>query len=95
VLVNLQRIARRAGLHHPDSPHPEDKTTVKALRHFFTYWFNESGLSKDYVAELRGDQRTESQDVYYEIRTRRLIEEYQKYAPVLDIKKIKTDKLKC
>ena len=93
VLVNPQRIAGRCGLHKPDSPYSEDKTTVKALRHFFTYWFLEAGMKKDYVDEIRGDKRTASRDDYYEIRTRRLIEEYRKYVPRLNIKIRRTNKL--
>ena len=93
VLINLQRIAERCGLHKPDSPRSEDKTTVKALRHFFTYWFSETEINPQYIDELRGDKRAESRADYIEIRTKRLIEEYRKYAPVLNIKIRKTNKL--
>ncbi|WP_338102876.1 hypothetical protein [Methanolapillus millepedarum] len=48
-------------------------------------------MNPDYVAELRGDRRENSQDDYYEIKTRRLIEEYNKHAPLLNIEIRKTD----
>ena len=50
-------------------------------------------MKKDYVDEIRGDKRIASRDEYYEIRMRRLIEEYRKYVPHLNIKIRKTNKL--
>jgi Site-specific recombinase XerD len=93
VLVNIQRIAARCGLHDPDSPRTEDQINVKSFRYFFTYYFTESGMDKDFVDELRGDKRTASRDEYHDIRTNRLIFVYRSHAPHLNIKIRKTNKL--
>lgn len=50
-------------------------------------------MDKDFVDEIRGDKRTASRDEYHDIRTNRLISEYRKYAPHLNIKIRKTNKL--
>lgn len=80
IRLNLQRLGRKCGL-HKDFGRSDERLIVHGFRHTFTTLFKEAGMSADFIAEARGDRRQLSQDAYYRITSKRLREEYDKYAP--------------
>jgi integrase/recombinase XerD len=57
------KYAERLGLHDPDSLRLEDHFGPHCFRHWFTTYLLRNGMSREYVKELRGDQRSEAIDI--------------------------------
>jgi len=68
--------AERVGLHDPKSSRLEDKFTPHCCRHWFVTHLIRSGMSRDFVKELRGDVRREAIDIYNHIDRKELRESY-------------------
>jgi len=79
IRLNVQATAERLGFHNPDGKEYE-KFYPHCLRHFFTTLLMESGLSMEYVKELRGDLRTDLYG-YYHIPLGKLYIEYVECLP--------------
>ena len=85
VLGLVTKIAENVGLHHPSSPRMEDHFTPHSCRHWFTTHLIRSGMSRDFVKELRGDIRHEAIDIYNHIDKKELRESYLAHIPQLGI----------
>lgn len=59
----VTRHAERFGFHDPDSDSGEDHFSPQCFRHWFTTHLRRSGLSREFLRELRGDSRREAIDV--------------------------------
>jgi integrase/recombinase XerD len=79
------KAAERIGLHDPDSKRMEDHFSPHCCRHWFTTHLIRSGMSRDYVKELRGDARHEAIDIYNHIDKKELRESYLAHIPQLGI----------
>ena len=76
VLGLVTKIAENVGLHDPSSPRMEEHFTPHSCRHWFTTHLIRSGMSRDFVKELRGDIRHEAIDIYNHIDKKELRESY-------------------
>lgn len=83
VILNkrLKKYAEEAGIHDPESSDLEKRFTAHCFRHFFTTELLNSGMSRDYVKELRGDSRTETIDIYNHITPEELKRSYLEHIP--------------
>jgi len=77
--------ATRVGLHIPESKRQEERFTPHCCRHWFTTYLIRSGMSRDFVKELRGDVRNEAVDIYNHIDRKELRESYMAHIPQLGI----------
>ena len=77
--------AQRIGLHDPTSGKLEDRFTPRCCRHWFVTHLLRSGMSRDFVKELRGDTRGEAIDIYNHIDPKELRESYLAHIPQLGI----------
>jgi len=77
--------AARVGLHDANSSRLEDKFTPHCCRHWFVTHLIRSGMSRDFVKELRGDVRREAIDVYNHIDRKELRESYLAHIPQLGV----------
>lgn len=84
IRLNLQATAEKLGFHNPDGKEYE-KFYPHCLRHYFTALLMESGLSIEYVKELRGDLRADLYG-YYHIPIEKLYREYVECIPEFEIK---------
>jgi integrase/recombinase XerD len=81
----LTKIAENVGLHDPSSSRMEEHFTPHSCRHWFTTHLIRSGMSRDFVKELRGDIRQEAIDIYNHIDKKELRESYLAHIPQLGI----------
>ncbi|KXS44518.1 MAG: site-specific recombinase [Methanolobus sp. T82-4] len=72
------------GIHNPKG-HLHEKFTPHCLWVWFTTWLRRSGMSKDFIKELRGATRGEAMDIYDQISPDELKVAYMKHMPVLRI----------
>jgi integrase/recombinase XerD len=85
VLGLVTKIAKNVGLHDPSSPRMEEHFSPHNCRHWFTTHLIRSGMSRDFVKELRGDIRHEAIDIYNHIDKKELRESYLAHIPQLGI----------
>ncbi len=81
----VTRIAENVGLHNPSLPRMEERFSPHNCRHWFTTHLIRSGMSRDFVKELRGDIRHEAIDIYNHIDKKELRESYLAHIPQLGI----------
>ena len=81
----VTRVAEIVELHDPSSPRMEDRFTPHSCRHWFTTHLIRSGMSRDFVKELRGDIRHEAIDIYNHIDKKELRESYLAHIPQLGV----------
>ncbi len=81
----VTKIAESVGLHNPSSPRMEEHFSPHNCRHWFTTHLIRSGMSRDFVKELRGDIRHEAIDIYNHIDKKELRENYLARIPKLVI----------
>lgn len=81
----VTKIAENVGLHDPSSPRMEEHFSPHNCRHWFTTHLIRSGMSRDFVKELRGDIRHEAIDIYNHIDKKELRESYLAHIPQLGI----------
>jgi integrase/recombinase XerD len=81
----VKKHASRIGLHNPESKSLEDHFTPHCCRHWFTTHLIRSGMSRDFVKELRGDIRHEAIDIYNHIDKKELRESYLAHIPQFGI----------
>ena len=84
IRIKLRNIAIEMGIHRMDG-RLEERFSPHCLRHWFTTCLEDTEMKSVYIAELRGDQRTESKDRYHHISSKKLKEEYLKHIPILKI----------
>jgi len=85
-LINIvKKYAKRVGLHDSESKHLDDRFTPHCFRHWFTTELRKSGMSREYIKELRGDTRNETIDGYYHITNDELKEKYLEHIPKLGV----------
>ncbi|MCU4971159.1 tyrosine-type recombinase/integrase [Halobacteria archaeon AArc-m2/3/4] len=78
--------AERVGLHDPDSDDLEERFTPHCCRHWFTTHLRRSDMKREYIKELRGDNREQdSMDVYNHLDKEELKEAYLAHIPKLNI----------
>jgi len=77
--------AERVGLYDANSGKLEDKFTPHCCRHWFVTHLIRSGMSRDFVKELRGDVRGEAIDIYNHIDKKELRESYLAHIPQLGV----------
>lgn len=77
----LKKYAEMLGYHDPGSNELEKRFTAHCFRHFFTTQLLNSGMSRDYVKELRGDSRSDTIDIYHHITAKDLKREYLNHIP--------------
>jgi Site-specific recombinase XerD len=81
----VTKIAENVGLHNPSSSRMEEHFSPHNCRHWFTTHLIRSGMSRDFVKELRGDIRHEAIDIYNHIDKKELRESYLAHIPQLGI----------
>jgi len=79
------KYALRLGFHNPRSPRLEDRFSPHCFRHWFTTWLVRNGMRREYVKELRGDQRGEAIDIYHHIDREELRKAYLACIPKLGV----------
>lgn len=77
--------ATQLGIHDPDSDDSRERFTPHCFRHWFTTWLRREGMSREHLAELRGDVRDETVDYYVHIDKDELRREYLRCMPRLYI----------
>ncbi|MFB6255755.1 MAG: tyrosine-type recombinase/integrase [Haloplanus sp.] len=78
--------AESVGLHDPDSNELDDRFTPHCCRHWFTTHLRRSGMTREYIKELRGDEReVDSMETYNHIDRDELREAYLTHIPQLSI----------
>lgn len=77
--------AERAGLHDPEATDLQQRFTPHCTRHWFTTHLRRSGMTREYIKELRGDTRNEAIDEYNHIDEEELRESYLAHIPRLDV----------
>lgn len=77
--------ATRLGFHNSDSPRLEDHFGPHCFRHWFTTYLLRNGMPREYVKELRGDERKEAIDIYHHIDHEDMRKKYLAYIPKLGI----------
>ena len=80
----VTRYAQRCGFHNPDG-HLHEKFTPHCCRHWFTTYLRRSGMSREFIQELRGDSRDGTIDIYDHITPDELKAGYLKHIPQLDV----------
>ena len=81
----VTRHAERFGFHDPGSDCLEDHFSPHCFRHWFTTHLRRSGLSREFLKELRGDSRGEAIDIYDHIGLDELRQAYLAAMPRLGI----------
>jgi len=79
------KYAKRLGFHDSESPRLEDHFGPHCFRHWFTTWLLRNGMPREYVKELRGDERKEAIDLYHHIDREELRRTYLACIPKLGI----------
>ena len=77
--------AEKVGLHDPKSNRTESHLTPHCCRHWFTTHLIRSGMSRDFVKELRGDVRGDAIDIYIHIDRKELQDSYLAHIPQLGV----------
>lgn len=77
--------AEKFGIHNPEG-HVHEKFTPHCCRVWYTTHLRRSGMSKDFIKELRGDTRGEAIDIYDQIGADELKTAYMKHIPQLGTK---------
>lgn len=85
VYLAVTKPAERLGLSNPSSPRSEDQFSPHCCRHWFTTHLRRSGMTREFIQELRGDVRKEAIDIYDHIDKKELRESYLAYIPQLGI----------
>jgi len=80
----VTRYAKRCGFHNPDG-HLHEKFTPHCCRHWFTTHLRRSGMSREFIQELRGDSRDGTIDIYDHIAPDELKTAYFKHVPQFNI----------
>jgi integrase/recombinase XerD len=83
IKVIVEKHAARVGLHNPNSTRLEDQFTPHCCRHWNATHLSRSGMSRDFLKELRGDARSEAVDRYNHIDREALKESYLAHIPQL------------
>lgn len=78
----VTRYANRCGFHNPKG-HLHEKFTPHCCRHWFTTHLRRSGMSREFIQELRGDSRDGAIDIYDHITPDELKAGYLKHIPQL------------
>lgn len=81
----IEKAAERAGLHDPNSKHLEDRFSPHCCRHWFTTHLMRSGMQREYVQWLRGDEIKEAVDIYFHVDPKDVKESYLAHIPKLGI----------
>lgn len=81
----VTKYAEKVGLHKPDSNRIEDHFSPHNFRHWFTTHLIRNGMPREYVKELRGDQRRDAIDIYHHIDREELRKTYLACIPQLGI----------
>jgi len=81
----IVKYATRLGFHNSDSPRLEDHFGPHCFRHWFTTYLLRNGMPREYVKELRGDERKEAIDIYHHIDHEDMRKKYLVYIPKLGI----------
>jgi len=81
----VEKHAERIGLHDPQSDKLEERFTPHCCRHWFVTHLLRSGMSRDFVKELRGDTRGEAIDIYNHIDKKELRDSFLAHIPQLGI----------
>jgi len=77
--------ASRLGFHNASSDRLEDHFSPHCFRHWFTTHLRRSGMSREFIKELRGDSRGEAIDIYDHIDMDELRKAYISAIPRLGI----------
>ena len=77
----VMKRAEKVGLHDPKSNRTESRFTPHCCRHWFTTYLIRSGMSRDFVKELRGD----AIDIYIHIDRKELQDSYLAHIPQLGV----------
>ena len=77
--------ATRIGIHNPNSKRLEDRFTPHCCRHWFTTHLRRAGMPREFIQELRGDERREAIDIYDHIDKEELRRSYLSCIPQLGI----------
>jgi integrase/recombinase XerD len=85
VYLAVTKPAEKLGLHNPNSDRMEDHFSPHCCRHWFTTHLRRSGMSREFIQELRGDVRKEAIDIYDHIDKMELRESYLAHIPQLGI----------
>lgn len=72
-------------LFNKDSDRLEDHFSCHNLRHCFTTYLRRNGMPREFIKELRGDQRREVIDIYYHIDYKDLKKSYLACMPKFDV----------
>jgi integrase/recombinase XerD len=78
----VTKYASMLGIHDPMGP-LNKKFTPHCCRHFFTTHMRRSGMSREFIQELRGDSRGEAIDIYDHIDPEELKRSYLQHVPKL------------
>ena len=81
----VSEAAMRVSLHDRKSDRLEDKFTPHCCRHWFTTHLRRAGMPREFIQELRGDQRREAIDIYDHIDLKELRESYLAHIPKLGV----------
>lgn len=81
----VREAALRVSLHDSKSDRLEDKFTPHCCRHWFTTHLRRAGMPREFIQELRGDQRREAIDIYDHIDLKELRESYLAHIPKLGV----------
>ena len=81
----VRQAAMRVSLHDPKSDKLEAKFGPHCCRHWFTTHLRRAGMPREFIQELRGDQRREAIDIYDHIDLKELRESYLAHIPRLGI----------
>ncbi len=77
--------AKKLGYYNDSSDKLEDHFSIHNFRHWFTTWLLRNGMPREYVKELRGDNRGEAIDIYHHIDKNDLRKVYLATIPQLGI----------
>ena len=80
----VTKYAQKLGIHKSDG-HVHEKFTPHCFRVWFTTHLRRSGMSKDFIKELRGDSRDEAIDIYDQISSDELKDAYMRHIPQLGL----------
>ena len=81
----VTRYAKRCGFHNSKG-NLHEKFTPHCCRHWFTTWLRRSGMSREFIQELRGDSRDGAIDIYDHITLDELQQSYFKCIPQFHIR---------
>jgi len=86
VYLMIRKYAQQVGLDNPHSPRTDDHLTPHCFRHWFTTHLNRAGMSRSYIAWLRGDRMNrDAQDTYIHIDPEDVLRVYLDTIPKLEL----------